>query len=87
MSELQSTRPVTLTNLRTAQPATSRLPWWLQVIVLLGAILNPAMLLSPHDEINAAVHIYAEYVFSRNATLAVLLVASMLFRSKGTLNT
>jgi hypothetical protein len=51
------------------------------------AILNPAMLVSPHDEINAAVHIYAEYVFSRNAALAVLLVASRLFRSKGPLNT
>jgi hypothetical protein len=67
------------------------------MIVLLGAllmaagaamaILNPAMLVSPHDEINAAVHIYADYVFSRNAALAVLLVASMLFRSKGPLNT
>jgi hypothetical protein len=51
------------------------------------ALLNPAMLVSPHDEINAAVHIYAGYLFSRNAALAILLVASMLFRSKGTLNT
>ena len=34
-----------------------------------------------------AVHIYAGYLFSRNATLAILLVASMIFRSKGTLNT
>lgn len=49
------------------------------MIVLLGAllmaagaamaILNPAMLVSPHDEINAAVHIYAEYVFSRTQRL------------------
>jgi len=45
------------------------------------------MLVSPHDEINAAVHIYAGYLFSRNAALAILLVASMLFRSRGTLNT
>ena len=51
------------------------------------ALLNPAMLVSPHDEINAAVHIYAGYLFSRNAALAILLVASMLFRSEGTLNT
>jgi hypothetical protein len=67
------------------------------MIVLLGAllmaagaaiaILNPAMLVSPHDEITAAVHIYSGYLCSRNAALAVLLVASMLFRSKGTLNT
>jgi len=97
MSELQSTHPTPLTNLRAAQLATNRLPWWLQMIVLLGAllmaagaaiaILNPAMLVSPHDEINAAVHVYAGYLFSRNAALAILLVASMLCRSKGTLNT
>jgi hypothetical protein len=51
------------------------------------ALLNPAMLVSPGDEINDAVHIYAGYLFSRNAALAVLLVASLLFRSKATLNT
>jgi hypothetical protein len=50
------------------------------------ALLNPAMLVSPHDEINAAVHVYAGYLFSRNAALAILLVASMIFRAKGTLN-
>lgn len=51
------------------------------------ALLNPAMLVSPRDEINAAVHIYAGYLFSRNAALAILLLASMIFRAKGTLNT
>jgi hypothetical protein len=97
MSEVQSVRPAPLTNSLAAQPATNLFPWWLQTIVLLGtllmaagaliALLNPAMLVSPHDDINAAVHIYAGYLFSRNAALAILLVASMLFRSKGTLNT
>jgi len=97
MSELHSSRPAPLTNLRTAQPATGAFPWWFQAIVFLGALLmavgaliallNPAMLVSPHDEINAAVHIYAGYLFARNAALAILLVASMLFRSRGTLNT
>jgi hypothetical protein len=51
------------------------------------ALLNPAMLVSPHDEINAAVHVYAGYLFSRNAAPAILLVASMIRRAKGTLNT
>jgi len=51
------------------------------------AKLNPAMLVSPHDEINAAVRIYAGYLFSRNATLAILLVASLFSRAKSTLNT
>ena len=44
------------------------------------------MLVSLHDEINAAVHVYAGYLFSRNAALAILLAASMIFRAKGTLN-
>lgn len=97
MSELQSVRPAPLTNSLAAQPATNRFPWWLQTIVLVGALLmaagaliallNPGMLVSPHDDINAAVRIYAGYLFSRNAALAILLVASLLFRSKSTLNT
>lgn len=97
MSELQSTRPAPLTNTIAARSATNPLPWWLQAIVLAGALLmaagallallNPAMLVSPHDEINAAVHIYAGYLFSRNAALAIFLVVSMIARSRGTLNT
>jgi hypothetical protein len=97
MSELQSTRPAPLTNSLAPQSATNPFPWWLQTIVLSGALLmaagaliallNPAMLASPHDEINAAVHIYAGYLFSRNAALAILLVVSMLVRARGTLNT
>ena len=97
MPELQSTRPAPLTNLRAAQLATNPFPLWLQTIVFVGAflmaaggliaLLNPAMLVSPHDEINAAVHLYAGYLFSRNTALAILLIASILFRSKGTLNT
>jgi hypothetical protein len=97
MPELQTTNPSPLNNFHSARSATTAIPWWLQAIVLLGALLmaagaliallNPAMLVSPHDEINAAVHIYAGYLFSRNAALAILLVTSMLFRSKGTLNT
>ena len=97
MSEIQTTRPAPLTNSLAAQPATNPFPWWLQATVLLGALLmtagaliallNPAMLVSPHDEINAAVHIYAGYLFSRNAALAVLLVVSMLIRARRTLNT
>ncbi|HEY2547539.1 MAG TPA: hypothetical protein VGI46_15825 [Candidatus Acidoferrum sp.] len=95
MSELQSTTSARLPNALTDRPTA--FPWWLQTIVLLGAflmaagaliaVLNPAMLVSPHDEINAAVRIYAGYLFSRNAALAVLLVAALLFRAKSMLNT
>jgi hypothetical protein len=96
MSELQSTRSAPLTHSIAAQPATNPFPWWLQAIVLLGALLmaagaliallNPSMLVSPHDEINAAVHVYAGYLFSRNAALATLLVISMIVRARGILN-
>jgi hypothetical protein len=51
------------------------------------AVLHPAMLVSPRDEINAATRVYAGYLFSRNLVLAILLVASLWFRAKGTLNT
>ena len=97
MSEMQTADHVSLADSHPRPPATTAFPWWLQTIVLLGALLmgagaliallNPAMLVSPHDEINAAVHVYAGYLFSRNAALAILLVASMIRRAKGTLNT
>jgi hypothetical protein len=97
MSEIEIADQVSLANSHPAPPATTAFPWWLQTVVFLGALLmvaggliallNPAMLVSPHDEINAAVHIYAGYLFSRNAALAILLIASMIFRAKGTLNT
>jgi len=72
-------------------------PWWVRMIVVLGALLmtagamialvHPALLVSPHDEINGAVHIYAGYLAARNFGLALMLVAAMSFRSRGTLNT
>ena len=64
---------------------TKSIPWWLRITVILGALLlaigaalalfNPVMLVSPHDEINSAVHIYAGYFAVRNAALAIMLVA------------
>jgi hypothetical protein len=59
--------------------------WWVRVVVLLGALLmaagavialvHPAMLVAPQDEINGAALIYAGYMASRNLALAVMLVA------------
>jgi hypothetical protein len=93
----QNSEPVSLPNSHPVLTETTAFPWWVQAIVLLGsflmaagaliALLNPAMLVSPHDEINAAVHVYAGYLFSRNAALAILLIGSLLLRSKGVLNT
>jgi len=65
---------------------------WVCVVVVLGAILfatgailaivHPAMLVSPHDEINGAVHIYAGYFASRNMALATLLIVLLLLRAR-----
>lgn len=71
-------------------------PWWVTVIVLLGALamatgglialLQPSRLVSPHDEINGAVHVYAGYFASRALVLSAMLMAALLFRAKGLLN-
>jgi hypothetical protein len=71
-------------------------PWWLSGIVLLGALLvavgglmalwQPSRLVSPHDEINGAAHIYAGYFASRALVLSAMLLAALLFRAKGLLN-
>jgi hypothetical protein len=77
--------------------SNSALPWWLFAVVGLGAVLlgtggviallRPAMLVSPHDEINGAVRIYAGYVTSRNLSLAIMLLAALWLRSKNVLST
>jgi hypothetical protein len=45
------------------------------------ALVNPAMLVSPHDEINGAVHIYGGYLASRNLCIAAMLLALMFTRA------
>ncbi len=72
------------------------LPWWLGAIVVIGsvlmlagavvAILHPALLVSPHAEINDAVRVYAGYLFSRNLALAIMLFGAMILRARGMLN-
>lgn len=51
------------------------------------ALLRPVMLVSPRDEINGAVHIYAGHLASRNLGLAVMLLAAMRRRARSALNT
>jgi hypothetical protein len=74
-------------NLRTTPDAQANQPiaWWVRVVVIMGAALtamgavialvHPAMLVSPHDEINGAVRIYAGYLVARNFAIAIMLVA------------
>jgi hypothetical protein len=78
-----------------ALPVSSSDPsiaWWLRVIVLVGAgltamgafvaLAQPAMLVSPHDEINGAVRIYAGYLVARNLAIAILLVALLVIGAR-----
>jgi hypothetical protein len=76
---------------RTAR-AKVKIPWWVRLIVILGAILttmgavialiHPAMLVSPHDEINGAVRIYAGYLAARNLALALMLAGLLVVGAK-----
>lgn len=67
------------------------IPLWVRVVVVIGALLmaaggiiaivNPAMLASPREQINGAVHIYAGYLFSRNVSLALILLVVLIMRA------
>jgi len=75
---------------------TPAIPWWITAAVLLGALLtatgavlalvHPAMLVSPHDEINGAVHVYAGYLAARNGALAIMLVALLILGARRSLS-
>ena len=70
---------------------TLSIPWWPKAVVILGAVLtllggvlaifHPEMMVSPHDEINGAVRIYAGYLASRNGAIALLLLALLAWRA------
>jgi len=84
------------TNAVASLDATGPIAWWLRAVVILGALLmatgavlaliHPAMLVSPHDEINGAVHIYAGYLASRNMALAIMLIALLSLSAKRALS-
>jgi hypothetical protein len=71
------------------------MPLWVRLIVILGALLtfvgavialaHPAMLVSPHDEINRAVQIYAGYMAARNLALAFMLIALLVVGARRSL--
>jgi len=70
----------------------SAIDWLAKVIAAFGALLliagalialfHPAMLVSPRDEINGAVHTYAGYLASRNLALAIVLLAALSLGAK-----
>jgi hypothetical protein len=79
-------------ELRSATP----LPWWLVAIITAGsmlmitggviALVRPEMLLSPHQEITQAVHVYAGYLVSRNLAIGLMLLAALSLRARGSLS-
>ena len=88
-----SKRVKTKSSLVTDESAIGRGP---KATAVLGALLlavgavialfHPVMLVSAHDEINGAVHIYAGYFASRNLALAIMVVAALCFGGKGMLS-
>jgi hypothetical protein len=79
-----------------ADAITAPIALWVRIVAVFGALLlatgavlalvNPVMLVSPHDEINGAVHIYAGYLASRNLALAMMLVALLSLGAKRALS-
>jgi hypothetical protein len=77
--------------------AVAPLPWWLLALVTSGSILmiagglialfRPEMLLSPHQEVTQAVHVYAGYLVSRNLALGLMLLTALSPRARGSLST
>jgi hypothetical protein len=75
--------------------STGATPWWVRLIVILGSVLtaagavialvHPAMLLSPHDDINRAVQVYAGYMAARNLPLAFMLIALLVVDARHSL--
>jgi hypothetical protein len=78
------------------ETALPRFPLWVNVAVVLGALLmlaggviaivRPAMLVSPQDEINGAVRTYAGYLASRNIALAAMLLMTLSLRARTALS-
>jgi hypothetical protein len=68
------------------------IPLWVGGLVIAGSLLTvmgavialvrPAMLVSPADEINGAVHIYAGYLAARNLALALMLVGLLALKAR-----
>jgi hypothetical protein len=88
-------REAALTAAASASSPATPLPWWLQTVVILGALLmaaggiialvKPAMLVSPGEQINQATRVYAGYMVSRNLALAAMLLIMLGIRARGVL--
>src|SRR5690348_16577067 len=79
-------------RLRARSSKSDRFPWWVSVIVLLGAALlaggaiisqtDPKMLLSSGEQMTGAVKVYADYTFSRDIVLALGLLVLLALHAR-----
>jgi hypothetical protein len=86
-SPVETNDPPTAAELESAVPDVSL---WVKIVALIGSLLlgagaaiayaNPGMLLSPHAQVSEGVRVYAGYLVSRNAALALGLLGAVLFR-------
>ncbi|KAA6459706.1 hypothetical protein DYQ86_16450 [Acidobacteria bacterium AB60] len=77
-----------MTQTAIQEPVRQRVPAWVNLVVIVSAVLmgagavialvNPAMLVDPHAEINAAVRTYAGYLTARNGVLAVVMLVLLM---------
>jgi hypothetical protein len=80
-----------------SNPETAPFPWWLRTTTILGSLLMatgavlalayPQMLVHPGVQINDASSTFAGYFFGRNIMLAIFLLAALIRRARGRLNT
>jgi hypothetical protein len=87
---IQANDTMQANNLKTAQ-LVARIPLWVSIVVIIGALLSAAgaviskidpMLLTNGNPITDATRVYADYVFARSLTLAVMLLFLLALRAR-----
>lgn len=78
-------------ELKTPSSVVKRIPWWVTIAVILGALLtitgaviskvSPTML-TDGSPMTASLQVYADYVFARNLPLAVMLLLLLATRAR-----
>jgi hypothetical protein len=81
---------------RRTNSKAAAIPLWIGLIAGLAALLmatgavialvRPAMLVAPGDDINGAVRVYAGYLVSRNLAVAAMLLLALGWRARQMLN-
>jgi hypothetical protein len=87
---VQSHDPATSDD-RNHSHLSARIPWWVTLVVLLGAALLTAgamisklapTMLTDGEAMTGAARVYADYLFARNLPLALMLLFLLVLRSR-----